>query len=146
ASRLAAGRAGAVAGTAADKAAGLAGRRGLLGLIGAAGLVLITAYALRLAGPAGLVALPTAMFLGVYLACTASGTRILTGAARIAAVPALLAVGAVLAFCGWAVVAAAGVALAAVLADVRRADGSAGEHDSTVRQEVPRRCHSKVKR
>jgi len=55
------------------------------------------------------------MFLCVYLTCTASATRILTGPARLAAFPALLAVAAVLAFCGWALAAAAGVALLAAL-------------------------------
>ncbi len=86
-------------------------------MIAAAGLLLIGLYALGLVSIAALVALPTTMFLVVYLTCTASAARILTGPARIAAVPALLAVTAVLAFCGWALIAAAVVAgLAAFLA------------------------------
>ncbi|HEY3980678.1 MAG TPA: amino acid permease [Streptosporangiaceae bacterium] len=47
--------------------------------------------------------------------------RILAGPARIAAVPAFLAVAAMLPFCGWAVGAAAAVALTAALAAGRRA-------------------------
>ncbi|HUZ27394.1 MAG TPA: APC family permease, partial [Streptosporangiaceae bacterium] len=89
--------------------------RPLLLLIGAAGLVLIGLYALRVVNTTALVTLPTTMFLCVYLTCTASASRVLAGPARVAALPALLAVAAVLAFCGWALAAAAGVALAAAL-------------------------------
>jgi amino acid efflux transporter len=111
---------------AAAPAGGAAGRRGrprrgLLAVIGATGLLLIGLYALHLVSTAELVALPTTMFLGVYLACTASAARILAGPARLAAVPAFLAVTAVLAFCGRALIAAAAVALAAaVVAGGRR--------------------------
>src|SRR6266700_4011718 len=73
----------------------------LLGVIALAGLVLIGLSALRLADIIALVSVPTAMFLCVYLSCTASATRILTGPARVAAAVAVLAVLAVLAFCGW---------------------------------------------
>src|ERR1700730_14792087 len=48
-----------------------------------------------------LCAVSTAMFLCVYLSCTAAATRILAGPARVAAAVAVLAVLAVLAFCGW---------------------------------------------
>jgi amino acid efflux transporter len=89
--------------------------RPFLLVIAAAGLLLIGLYALGLVSAAALVALPTTMFLVVYLTCTASATRILTGAARVAAVGALLAVAAVLAFCGWALAAAAAIALLAAL-------------------------------
>ncbi len=84
-----------------------------LGFIALAGLVLIALSALRLADTAALVSVPTAMFLCVYLSCTASAARILTGWARAAAAVAVLAVLAVLAFCGWALLAAAVIALAA---------------------------------
>src|SRR6266571_2604196 len=68
-------------------------------------------------GPAGrAVAVPAAMFLCVYLSCTAAAARILTGKARAAAAVAVLAVLTVLAFCGWALLAAAVIALAAALA------------------------------
>jgi amino acid efflux transporter len=63
-----------------------------------------------------LVALPTTMFLCVYLTCTASAARILTGPARIAAVPAALAVTTVLAFSGWALLVTAAIAIVAALA------------------------------
>src|SRR6266581_2025723 len=54
-----------------------------------------------LLGVIALVSVPTAMFLCVYLSCTAAATRILTGPARVAAAVAVLAVLAVLSFCGW---------------------------------------------
>jgi amino acid efflux transporter len=73
----------------------------LLGVIAAVGLVLLGLSALRLADIVALVSVPTAMFLCVYLSCTAAATRILTGPARVAAAVAVLAVLAVLAFCGW---------------------------------------------
>jgi len=90
--------------------------RAFLGFIALAGLALIALSALRLADIAALVSVPTAMFLCVYLSCTAAAARILTGKARAAAAVAVLAVLAVLAFCGWALLAAAVIALAAVLA------------------------------
>ena len=71
--------------------------------------------ALRLADTAVLVSVPTTMFLCVYLSCTASAARILTGRTRVAAAVALLAVLAILAFCGWALLAAAAVAAAAAM-------------------------------
>ena len=73
----------------------------LLGVIALVGLVLLGLSALRLADIVALVSVPTAMFLCVYLSCTAAATRILTGPARVAAAVAVLAVLAVLAFCGW---------------------------------------------
>src|SRR5436305_5626812 len=73
----------------------------LLGIIALVGLLLIGLSALRLADIVALVSVPTAMFLCVYLSCTAAATRILAGPARVAAAVAVLAVLAVLAFCGW---------------------------------------------
>jgi amino acid efflux transporter len=91
--------------------------RAFLACIALAGLVLIALSALRLADTAALVTVPTAMFLCVYLSCTASATRILAGPARAAAAIAVLAVLAVLAFCGWpALLAVALVALVAAVA------------------------------
>jgi len=84
----------------------------LLGVIALAGLLLIGLSALRLADIIALVSVPTAMFLCVYLTCTASATRILTGPARVAAAVAVLAVLAVLAFCGWQALLAAAVVAA----------------------------------
>jgi amino acid efflux transporter len=73
----------------------------LLGVIALVGLVLLGLSALGLADIVALVSVPTAMFLCVYLSCTAAATRILTGPTRVAAAVAVLAVLAVLAFCGW---------------------------------------------
>ena len=83
--------------------------------IALAGLVVIGMSALRLADTAVLVSVPTTMFLCVYLSCTVSAARILTGRPRAAAAVAVLAVLAILAFCGWALLAAAVVAVAAAM-------------------------------
>jgi len=91
----------------------------LLGIIALAGLLLIGLSALRLADIVALVSVPTAMFLCVYLSCTAAATRILTGPARVAAAVAVLAVLAVLAFCGWQALLA--VAVVAAVASYRPA-------------------------
>ena len=87
--------------------------RVFLACIALAGLVLIALSALGLAGTAVLVSVPTTMFLCVYLSCTLSATRMLAGPVRVAAAVAVLAVLAVLAFCGWALLAAAVVAVLA---------------------------------
>ena len=92
-----------------------------LAFIALVGLVLIALSALRLADTAVLVSVPTTMFLCVYLSCTVSAARILTGKTRAAAVVAVLAVLTILAFCGWALLAAAVVAAAAALAALSRA-------------------------
>src|SRR5262245_5081874 len=84
-----------------------------LAAIAAAGLLLMTLYGLRLVGTASLVAVPTALFLFVYLASMVAAARVLRGRVRVAAVPAALAVIVMLAYCGWALVVPAVVALAA---------------------------------
>jgi amino acid efflux transporter len=84
----------------------------LLAAIAAAGLLLITAYGLRLVGAAALVAVPTALFLAVYLSAMAAAARVLRGLARLAGLPAGLAVAVMLGFCGWALAIPATVALA----------------------------------
>jgi amino acid efflux transporter len=66
--------------------------RPFLAVIAVAGCVLIGLYAAGLVTTAGLVRLPTTLFLAVYLGCTASAARTLTGPARGAAVIAALAV------------------------------------------------------
>jgi amino acid efflux transporter len=86
----------------------------LLAAIAAAGLLLITAYGLRIVAAAGLVAVPTALFLTVYLGAMAAAARLLHGPARLAALPGALAVTVMLGFCGWALVIPGAVALAAV--------------------------------
>jgi amino acid efflux transporter len=89
--------------------------RPLLALIAAAGLLVIGLYAVRIVSTAQLVEIPTTLFLAVYLACTLSAARTLAGGARRAALPAVLAVGAVLFFSGWALAIAAAVAVTAAL-------------------------------
>jgi len=93
------------------------GRRGgpvarLLAAITVTGLLLIVLYGLRIVSTAELVAVPTALFLAVYLAAMASAARVLRGPVRFAAVPAALAVLAMLGFCGWALAIPAAVAVA----------------------------------
>jgi amino acid efflux transporter len=94
------------------------GRRGrgpvlrLLAAITATGLLLIILYGLRIVSTAALVAVPTALFLAVYLGAMASAARVLRGPVRFAALPAALAVAAMLAFCGWALAIPAAVVLA----------------------------------
>jgi amino acid efflux transporter len=85
----------------------------LLAAIAAAGLLLITGYGLRVIGTTTLVAVPTALFLAVYLGAMAAAGRVLRGPARLAALPAALAVTVMLGFCGWALAVPAAVALAA---------------------------------
>jgi amino acid efflux transporter len=97
--------------------AGAGGRssRGLLIAIAGAGLLIIAAQSAHLVSTAELVTIPTALFLAVYVGCTASASRVLTGGSRAAGVAALAAVLTVLAFSGWAAavaVLAAGVAAA----------------------------------
>ncbi len=87
----------------------------LLAAITAAGLVLITLYGLRIVGTAALVAVPTTLFLAVYFAAMLAALRVLSGAARLAALPATIAVIVVLGFCGWALTVPIAVALAASL-------------------------------
>ena len=84
----------------------------LLTAIAAAGLLLITLYGLRIVGAASLVAVPTALFLTVYLGAMAAAVRVLRGPVRLAALPGALAVTVMLGFSGWALVLPALVVLA----------------------------------
>jgi len=84
----------------------------LLAAIAAAGLLLITLYGLGIVSTAALVAVPTALFLAVYLGAMAAAARVLRGPVRLAAPPAALAVAVTLGFCGWALAVPAAVALA----------------------------------
>jgi amino acid efflux transporter len=83
-----------------------------LAAIAVSGVALISLYGLGLVSPAALVAIPTTLFLVVYLGCMASAARVLRGQARLAAAPAAVIVAVVLAFCGWALLAALAVVLA----------------------------------
>jgi amino acid efflux transporter len=83
--------------------------------IAGSGLALISLYGAGAVSPAALVALPTTLFLVVYLGCMASAVRVLRGPARWAAAPAAAIVGVVLGYCGWALLAPAAVVLAVCL-------------------------------
>ncbi len=87
-------------------------RIGFLTAIAAAGLVLITLYGAGLVTTTWLVALPTTLFLSVYLAAMIAAIVGLRGIARAAAIPAGLAVVVMLAYCGWLIAIPAIVALA----------------------------------
>jgi len=96
-----------------------------LATIAAAGLLLITLYGLGLVGTASLVAVPTTLFLFVYLGCMTGAVRVLRGRGRAAAIPATLAVIVMLAFCGWALATPVVITLAVAmrqLAAGRRVD------------------------
>ena len=80
------------------------------------GFALIALYGLGLASPAALVAIPTTLFLVVYLGCMISAVRVLSGRARLAAAPAAAVVAVVLGYCGWALLVPLAVALASFLA------------------------------
>jgi amino acid efflux transporter len=92
----------------------------LLTAIAAAGLLLIAAYGLRIVSTAALVAVPTVLFLTVYLGAMAAAARVLHGPARLAALPAALAVTLMLGFCGWALAIPAAIALATTRRTRRR--------------------------
>jgi len=93
------------------------GRTGaFLGFIAATGLALIGLSAAGLADTAALVSVPTTMFVCVYLSCTAAAVRILGARLRLAAAVAVVAVLAILVFCGWGIAAAGVIAAVAVLA------------------------------
>jgi amino acid efflux transporter len=75
-----------------------------LAAIASSGLLLITLYGCGLVSPASMVAIPTTLFLAVYLGSMVAAVRVLRGPARWAAVPATAAVAVMLACCGWALV------------------------------------------
>jgi amino acid efflux transporter len=85
---------------------------GLLAAVAGSGLALISLYGLGLASPAVLVAIPTTLFLVVYLGCMTSAVRVLRGPARLAAAPAAVIVAVVLGYCGWALLAPLAVVVA----------------------------------
>ena len=87
-------------------------------VVAAAVLGAIGAYWLTLTP---LVAVPTTLFLAVYVGCMVSATRILTGPVRLAAAFATAATSAILALCGSALLAVAAVATVVVIARRRAA-------------------------
>jgi len=97
------------------------GRLLLLAAIAATGLPLIALYGVGLVSPVSLVAIPTTLFLTVYLGSMLAATRVLHGVARLAAVPATAATAVMLAYCGWALaVPAAIIAVVTVTGSIRR--------------------------
>jgi amino acid efflux transporter len=95
---------------------GSADARGLQLAIAGTGVVLLAASGAGLVSTAQLVALPTTLFLTVYLGCTAAAARLLAGRTRLAAAVACAAVDGVLGFSGWVLV----VALIVVLGSLAR--------------------------
>ena len=79
--------------------------------IAGSGLALISLYGLGVASPAALIAIPTTLFLAVYLGCMTSAVRVLRGKARLSAAPAAVIVAVVLGYCGWALAAPLAVVL-----------------------------------
>jgi len=97
------------------------GRLLLLAAIAGTGLPLIALYGVGLVSPVSLVAIPTTLFLTVYLGSMLAATRVLRGAARLAAIPATAATAIMLAYCGWALaVPAAIIAVVTVTGSIRR--------------------------
>ncbi|HUC25757.1 MAG TPA: hypothetical protein VMA73_23870 [Streptosporangiaceae bacterium] len=84
----------------------------LLASIAGAGIVLITLYGLRIVSLDALVAIPTTLFLTVYLGAMVTAARVLPGRVRLAARFAAVAVTVMLGFCGWALAIPAAIALA----------------------------------
>ena len=103
------------------------------------GLLLITLYGFGVVSPAALVAIPTTLFLAVYLGSMVSAVRVLRGPARWAAVPASAAVAVMLACCGWALALPALVALAVVGRPLRGARRGLGQ--SREGAQLPTRHH-----
>jgi len=84
----------------------------LLAAIAGTGLPLIGLYGLGLVSPVSLVAIPTTLFLTVYLGSMVAAVRVVRGPARWAAVPATAAVAVMLGYCGWALAVPALIVLA----------------------------------
>jgi len=92
--------------------------------IGAAGILELTAEALGVLDSARMVALPTTLFLVVYIAATASAARILHGWLRVAGVVGCAASVAVLACSGAPALLAVVVAVAGFVVPARRTRGA----------------------
>ncbi|MGW4816468.1 APC family permease [Kitasatospora cineracea] len=116
-----------------------AGRRGSLIVLAATVLTGVPLFALVGTGvltTSQLVAVPTALFLTVYLTCTAAAVRVLDGAPRLAAAVSCPAVLALLLGTGWPVLAAAAVALAAATFD-RTGDRPSPAHSAAGQEGSP---------
>ncbi|WP_206700204.1 APC family permease [Actinomadura sp. RB99] len=122
ASALAGTRRGRSGGTSAGTADGTGRGRtaGLVAAIAATGGLLLGLAGSGLVGTAQFVAVPTALFLVVYLGCMAAAVRILSGPVRVAAAVACVAVVQLLLFSGWAALLAAAVAVTAAASEGAR--------------------------
>lgn len=123
---------------AAALAGGAGSRRGTAGIVAAVAAtsaLLLGAAGAGLVTTAQLVAVPTALFLLVYLGCMAAAVRLLAGPVRLAAGVACAVVGVLLAGSGWAALVAAAVA---VIAGVR----GRPEPSARVRSRAPERRHN----
>jgi amino acid efflux transporter len=123
---------------AAEMVAALSGPRARLGGprvlplgVAGVGVVLLALTGTGWVDTTQLVALPTTMFLAVYVATTAAGVRLLTGRARLAAAMSCAAVGVVLAFAGGTVLLAVLVAGVAVFPRRKATTGKAGSPSPT---------------
>ncbi|MFF0519125.1 APC family permease [Actinomadura nitritigenes] len=117
------GRSGGTSAGTADGAAAETGRgrtAGLVTAIAATGGLLLGLAGSGLVGTAQFVAVPTALFLVVYLGCMAAAVRILSGPVRVAAAVACVAVVQLLLFSGWAALLAAAVAVTAAASEGAR--------------------------
>ncbi|MGI5323651.1 APC family permease [Actinomadura nitritigenes] len=93
---------------------------GLVAAIAATGGLLLGLAGSGLVGTAQFVAVPTALFLVVYLGCMAAAVRVLSGPVRVAAAVACVAVVQLLLFSGWAALLAAAVAVTAAASEGAR--------------------------
>jgi amino acid efflux transporter len=89
------------------------GPSAIVAAIAAAGAVLLGLVGAGVVTTTQIVAIPTTLFLVVYLGCMAAAARILTGVVRLAAGTACVVVCFLLAYAGWAALVAAAVALVA---------------------------------
>jgi amino acid efflux transporter len=96
------------------------GARRLQLAVGATGLVVLGAAGLGLLDTSRMVALPTTLFLIVYLGATASAVRLFRGWTRVVAAVSCAAVAGILFFSGWSLAAAALVVGTGLAWPVRR--------------------------
>jgi amino acid efflux transporter len=106
---------------------------------GAVGLLILGGVATGLLSTAQLVALPTALFLTVYLGCTAAATVILTGRTRVIAALTFVAVAVILCFTGWALLAVLAVLGMASLRSAGRQTATIGSHQTCLPSPEPAR-------
>jgi amino acid efflux transporter len=95
---------------------------------GLVGLLILAAVATDLVSTAQLVAVPTTLFLTVYLGCTAAATRLFAGGMRVIAALSCVAVAVIMCFAGWALLAALVVVLLAAVGRSKSEHSSRPQH------------------